>query len=454
MFSPDHISSPRARTPRFRLWAGLVATVGIVGLVLLAVELLVGSPQAAPRPDSSQSVMANAQSGTDRLDAAIARTQERLRQLPGDYVTWAALGSAYLEKSRITADPTLYAKAEEALTESLSVGPDENPAALTGLGAIANARHDFGKARELAQQALAINPFDADAFGVLADAETQLGNAEAATEAIQRMLDLRPALPALTRAAYDLEQHGRITEAQDLMNRALTAAFDPADIAFCRYQLGQLAWHSGDLDEAETQYAAAAAADPSYLPVRLGQAQLAAARGDLDEALATYAELTAASPTVDDLLAYAEVLRAAGRDDDAQAELSLAEAAHELFVASGGVDILEGAELALAQERPAEAVQLAKREWERRQFADVADTLAWALHLTGRDSEALAYAERAGSLGASNAKYAYHLGMIEASLGDSDAAKRHLAHAIDINPYFSPIDAPLAARTLAELEGS
>lgn len=452
MFSTDHTNtSSRAGTPRFRLWAGLVTVAGIAGLVLVAVGLLGGRPSAAPAPDFVQSA---SKSGTDRLEAAIDRAEERLRQVPGDYVTWAALGSAYLEKARITVDPALFARAEEALDESLSIGPDENPAALSALGALANARHDFGEARKLAQQALVLNPYDANGYGVLADAETQLGNAEAANEAVQQMLDLRPALPALARASYDLEQRGRVAEARDLMERALAAAFDPADIAFCHHELGELAWHRGDLDEAEAQYAAAAAADPTYLPAREGLAQVAAARGDLDEALVSFAELTAAAPTPDHLLAYAEVLRAAGRDDEAEAQLSSAEAAHELFIANGGEDDLTGAELAIARSRPAEALRLAQQEWERRQFADVADTLAWALHLNGRDAEARAYALRAGSLGARNAEYAYHLGMIELSLGNSAAAKDHLSRALDINPHFSPVEAPLAARTLAELEGS
>nr|BFE72957.1 hypothetical protein GCM10020092_062580 [Actinoplanes digitatis] len=43
---------------------------------------------------------------------------------------------------------------------------------------------------------------------MLADAHTQLGDAAAATAAVQRMLDLRPGLAAYARASYDLEQRG------------------------------------------------------------------------------------------------------------------------------------------------------------------------------------------------------------------------------------------------------
>src|SRR5262249_8710720 len=163
----------------------------------------------------------------DRLSAAIARAQERLKLLPGDYVTWAALGSAYLERARITADPAYYPKAEGALQRALSLRPDSTDA-MTGLGALANAPHDFARGRSWAERALGGNPYHADAYGVLADAQTQLGDAAAASDAVQHMLDLRPGLPALARASYDLEQHGRIADAQALLRKALADAVDPA----------------------------------------------------------------------------------------------------------------------------------------------------------------------------------------------------------------------------------
>jgi tetratricopeptide (TPR) repeat protein len=385
----------------------------------------------------------------DRLAASIDRAQERLRLVPADYVTWAALGSAYLEKARVTADPSFYAKAEGALKRSLDVRPEGNAQALTGIGALANARHDFAGAREWARKALRLNGYNADAYGVLTDAETQLGHADAATDAVQHMLDLRPGLAALTRASYDHEQHGRIAEATSLMRQALDAAIDPADIAFCRYQLGELAWHSGDLAGAGQQYAAGLAADPTFLPLRRGRAKVAAAKGNIDAALADYADLTRRSPTPAYFLEYAELLTAAGRDGDASVQRGLADAAQQLFAASGGTDDLTAAALALAQARPAEALEMARREWQRRQFADVADMLAWTLHANGKDAEALSYARRAESLGARNARYAYHLGMIQLALGDRASARRDLARALDINPYFSSIDAPAAARTLA-----
>jgi hypothetical protein len=41
--------------------------------------------------------------------------------------------------------------------------------------------------------------------------------------------------------------------------------------------------------------------------------------------------------------------------------------------------------------------------------------------------------------------------MIHAKLGDRATAQRQLAQALSLNPAFDPIDAPIAAATLAEL---
>lgn len=155
----------------------------------------------------------------DPLTASIEAAQQRLEDVPGDYATWAQLGSAYVEQARVTADPSYYDKADGALQASLALRPEGNDAALAGQGALANARHDFLVAAELAGRALAINEFSATAWGVLTDARTQLGDYAGATEALQRMLELRPGLASFTRASYEAELHGDRTAPDRRWNR-------------------------------------------------------------------------------------------------------------------------------------------------------------------------------------------------------------------------------------------
>jgi tetratricopeptide (TPR) repeat protein len=433
------------RTPRTVILALGVAVV--TGLGLVVVGGIVGRTPDLPAQTEAAPI-----STVDALSRDIARDQERLVRLPRDWQTWAALGLRYLEMARVTTDPTWYPKAEQAVKQSLTVRPDDNADALVALGALANARHDFGTARGHALDAVALNPYSADAYAVLADAETQLGHTAEATDAVQRILDLRPGLPAFTRASYDLELRGLTHEAADLMRRALNVTLDPRDIAFCRSALGDLALTTGDLATAQAEYDAGQVADPASLTLLRGQSRLAAMAGDLDRALAGYATLTQRAPTPSYLIEYAELLRAAGAPERADEQLALATAAHELFVANGGTDGLTGAALAMATGRIDGAVREAQAEWERRQFVEVADTLAWALHLAGRDAEALPYAQRAVGSGAVSAGYAYHLGTISLALGDVETARTNLNRALTINPAFSPLDAPAARAALSTLE--
>ncbi|GIM90325.1 tetratricopeptide repeat protein [Paractinoplanes toevensis] len=408
-------------------------------LGLVAALLLVAGIVTRPR----NTPVSAAQPSAPR-DNRIARAQQHLRDVPGDWAGWAALGGAYLEQARVTADPALYPQAEQAARKSRALRP--NGDALIVLGALANARHDFSTARDQAKSALKIQPNDGDAYGVLADALTQLGDRPGATEAVQHMLDTRPGLAAYARASYDLELRGQIGPAESLMRRALSDAVDPHDAAFCHTQLGDLAFGRGDLRSAADEYAAALAADPSATAAQRGRARLRAAQGDLPGALADYADLTARLPGPAYLIEYAELLNIAGRP--ATDQLFLAAAAQQLFTANGGQDGLTTAALALATGRPADAVAAARAEWSRRHHPDVADTLAWSLHAAGQDTEALRYARLAGTQPAS---YAYHLGVIHLSLGHVAEARTELSRALATNPYFSPTDAPNARRALGAL---
>lgn len=304
-----------------------------------------------PAPPAPATVVAQADPLVKRIESA----QLRLREVPGDWTTWASLGISLVERARITADPTYYPRAEAALDESLKLRPS-NPDALIGKGMLANARHDFALAAQLATQAVSQNPFTSTGYVVLADAYTQLGQAQAATTAVQRALDLDPGVPALARAAYDFELRGDVAQAREMWSRALRQATVPADTAYIRRQLGDLALATGDRELARTEYTLAGH--------RYGLAKL-------DSDLLAYAALAAARPEPSLLAEYAVLLRLAGRTAEAAQALQLADAALALLAANGAGDDLAVAEVALARGDCATARAAAQRELDRRTHRDV-----------------------------------------------------------------------------------
>ena len=434
------------RSGRSSLIAALALVLGGVLLVVTVIAVTRGPDEPAPA-----AIQASGTVAADPLSRAIAQAQEQLRRNPDDARTWAELGSAYVERARITGDPSYYERAQGALDRSMQVQPTANAEAMIGLGALANARHDFAGARDWAVQARELRPRTPAVYGVLADSLTQLGDAEGATAAVQQMLDIRPGIASFTRASYDLELHGRVDDARVALDKALENAFGQVDLAFVRYYLGELAFNSGDLHEAAAQYERGLLAAPDDAVLRQGRAKVAAARGDLEQALADYQTVTNRVPLPQYVQEYGELLLVAGREDEAQAQFELFTAQQQLYEAAGSVDDLAVSQFAVDHGDPVEALRRAEAEWDRRQSVFVADAMAWALHTNGRDAEALEYADRAAALGWRNAAFGYHRGMILAALGRSAEAEAQLTDALAINPHFSPLHAPRARAALDQL---
>jgi tetratricopeptide (TPR) repeat protein len=434
-------SGPRSRVPVLLVAIGLLlAVVAVTGFVTARddAQTAAGSPAAPPRATA--------------LEQLVYRAQESLRRNPDDAPLWAELGAAYVEQARVTGDPSYYGRAQGALDRSLQIAPEGNGEALIGLGQLANARHDFGAARDLGEQARVLRPYTAAVYGVLADAYTQLGEPAAATAAVQKMLDVRPGLAAFTRASYDLELHGRVDDARIALERALPDALTPDDIAFCRYYLGELAWNSGRVEEASVQYEKGLLAAPDDAALLQGRAKVAHAQGRVEEALEGYRVLTARLPLPQYLLEYGELLEAAGRVEEAAAQYEVLAVQQQLYAAAGSTDDQVAALVAADHGDPAVALRLAEAEWDRRQSVFSADAMAWALHANGRHAEALVHAERAAALGWRNASYAYHRGMVLAALGRTGEALAALTEALAINPHFNPLQAQAARATIAALE--
>ncbi|WP_322759196.1 tetratricopeptide repeat protein [Frankia sp. Cr2] len=429
---------------------GVVVTAAVAllaGATLIPTGVLGGTDPQAPAPRPAASGM------QDVSTRAVSDLQRRLSLVPGDWTAWSALGTTYVERARVTGDPTYYPRAESALARSLAIRPVDNDAALAGQAALAAARHDFGEALRLADAALAINPFSATASGIRADALIELGRYPQAWEAVQHTVDLRPDVASLARVSYAFELQGDVADARDAMARVLADATSPSDAAFALFHLGELARNSGDLDGADDAYRRGLERDPSSTTLLAGRARVAASRGQTEAALADYQSVVTRMPTPALVVEYGELLESVGRGDEARTQYSLARTTADLFRAQR-VDV--GVDLALFEADhgdPAAAFATTDTQLRTRVGIFVQDADAWALHQLGRDAEALAHARAAIALGTQRALLRYHLGVIEASLGQRDAAVTDLRTALATDPYFSPLHAPRAATLLATLAG-
>ena len=423
----------------------------------------VGLGQLAPVPAQPYATLTPPAWGAG-TDAALRQMQERLTNNPSDpyaYAAYAQLGGLSLQKVRQTGDPSYYARAEEALRQSLALEPDNVLAAL-GMGELDLARHEFSAALQWGEVALRQAPRSYAVYGILGDALTELGRYDEAIDALQQMVDLRPDLSSLSRVSYARELHGDLPGAIDAMRRALDAGSPGSEAtSWARVHLGHLLFLSGDLDAADAEYAATLAYLPDYVHGLAGRGRVAAARGNLKEAIDFYERAQRVLPLPEYGVALGDVYRAAGQQTGAARQDELVRVIARLQRAAGvDVDLemalFEADRAAQAHDATAlaAAVETARAQYAKRpDNVQAQDTLAWTLHLAGRSDEALPYARAALRLGSADPLMLYHAGAIAAAAGERVEARGYLRAALAHNPHFHPRYAPAAQALLKELGG-
>ncbi|MER5312637.1 tetratricopeptide repeat protein [Streptomyces sp. NPDC002773] len=384
----------------------------------------------------------------------MAALQERVRSLPKDPAGWAALGMAYVQQARATADPATYDRAKSALRTSLKLQPSGNHLAETAMGALAAGRHNFEEALDWAMKATATNPYGPTSHGVLADAYTQLGRYEDAYRTVQRMVDLRPDSASYARASYTWELRGDVRRARDLMTRSLGAAGTLDERSFARTHLALLALENGDPRTAIAHADAGlgeAPRDAALLEVR---ARAHAALGNAEKAVTDYSAAIAIAPLPHYLLGLGDLQQSLRRPDQAEAQYAVLRAQEQIRRASGDPADVDAILFEADHGDARKAVTMADDALAGRPFIAVHDAYAWALHRAGRDTDALEHADQALALGTRSALFHYHRGMIHRSLGHIAQARDDLRRALAIDPRFHPLHAPEARSTLGRIDGT
>lgn len=451
-----------------RIWVPALALV-VAAAIGVPVGLAVtgGAPATAQHPSAQRGDAGSGrQSGPDStigqlaasnhsLAKAITKAQQRLKQVPGDWVTWGQLGEAYVQEAKITVNPMYYPKALGVIKKSLSIkGKGENYVADTAMASLLAADHKFARSLSWSTRAQKIDGYNAAIFGIKADALTQLGRYDDAKKAIQRELDLQPGTPAFARASYAFELEGNVDRATSLMRQALDAGETPYDKGFAYYYLGNLAFnYGGDASKALTLFEKGLKVDPTYSALREGKAKAEAALGRTKPALADWKKVVAAVPQPMYVREYGEYLQSLGKDKLAAQQYALFRQEERLFEANGVLLELEPALYNADHHHPKLALKYGTSGVKRRPFLEVQDALAWAYHRNGDEAKAMSWEHKAMAEGMRNALFFFHAGMIEKAMGQSADARRDLSTALSINPHFSPLQAPIAKRTLASLGG-
>ncbi|MEU3707978.1 tetratricopeptide repeat protein [Streptomyces anulatus] len=446
---PDHTEPPHQPPSRSRGGRRLRNTV--VTLALGAAMFAAGAVMLAPDQTTASRPSGQGRPGATHPRGSIEALQARVTRLPKDPGGWAALGMAYVQQARTTADPATYDRAEKALRTSFTVQAEGNTDAETGMGALAAARHDFPTALRWARKATASGPYSSSAYGVLADAYTQLGRYDDADEAVQKMTDLRPDAASLARASYAFELKGDTDRARALMRRSLAAAATRADTSFARNVLATLDLQDGDPRAALARTRTGLRAAPGDSALLETRARAHLALGDTAKALADYRAAIAIAPLPHYLLGLGELEQSLGHHGQAEEQYALLRAQDRIRQATGGAADTDAILFEADHGSARKAVTMAEQTLRTRPFVAVHDAYSWALHRAGRDTEALVQADKALATGTRSALFRYHRAVVHHALGDPDVARHDLTEALR-EPAFHPLHADAARDLLQRID--
>ena len=366
-------------------------------------------------------------------EKSMASARKEIARKPAQYAGYNHLAIALSRRARETSDVNYYAQAAEALKKSMELAPADFESQKIQVWLLLG-RHEFPAALEAAKILNQKVPDDILVYGFLVDANAELGNYDAAENAAQWMLNLRPGnLPGMTRAAYLRELFGDVDGAYQLMDMAYqsTVPTETEDRAWILSQMGHLRFVDGKTDEAEDILQQALVIFPKYHYALGNLAKVRIAQKRYDDAVALLQQRYDDAPHAENLYDLAEALTLAGRAGDAKKAFvefetkSLAESSRKDN--SSRELVFYYADHA---NQPAKALAIAQQEYAWRHDVYTLDAYAWALHVNGQDAEASKQMDAALAVGTRDSKIFVHAGEIALKLGDHAAAERYLRQSV------------------------
>lgn len=411
-------------------------------------------PNAVAADNESLSLESGAENETVRF------LENRLKNDPEDFIALNKLSGEYLQRLRETGDVTYLNLASRAAHNSLEIlPPAQNKGGLIALTQVEYSSHDFAAARDYARQLIQFDPKKGYLYQMLGDALLELGQYDEAKAAFREMENLG-AIQSLTNVAAEQrfarlamlygDNAGAANHYSNALRSVLKIPEPPREtVAWCRWQLGETAFNTGDYKTAELNYRAALETFPNYFRALASLGRVRAARGDLKGAIEEYEKVVHILPDPNYVAALGDLYKLTGRADEAAAQYALVEQIGHLNEVNGA---LYNRQLALFYAdhdiKSEEAYANAAKEYEVRRDIYGADALAWTALKAGKLTEAQSAIKDALHLGTRDARLFYHAGMIAQAAGNRNEAREFLKLALTLNPQFDPLQSVIAKKAL------
>ena len=403
----------------------------------------------------------SAQSSEWTLSKKISvRLIQKIENDPSDIKSRIALAAIYLQEARSSGNFGYYDRAALNCVNAVLKKDANNFEALTFKAMIYLSQHHFAEGLKLATQILKTYSYNAFVYGILVDANVELGKYKNALDDADKMVSIRPDIRSYSRISYLREIYGDIPGAIEAMKLAVDAGSPGSESTeWARVQLGKLYEQLGEMKYAEMYYTISLENRPGYPYALAGLARIAANKKDYKKTIELYQRADSFGNDYSFKDALVEVYRLTGNGDQS------------LNVANAIVDEMENAANAMAKGDSGghyadkemayaylavanydKAIEHALLEYNRRpDNIDANETVAWVYYKKADYSKAELYIKTAVRTGCKNPTLLCRAGLIYAKTGDKPGAKEYLQQALKNNPNISPLLREEAEQALSRL---
>jgi tetratricopeptide (TPR) repeat protein len=232
-----------------------------------------------------------------KTKAKVAELNQKIATKPNDIKSRLQIATIYMAEARITGEHPYYYPASLQILDGVLMMEPKNFEANVFKASVKMSQHKFAEAKELATKAMNINPDNAYVYGVLVDANVELGYYDEAVKMSDKMQALKPSLESYSRASYLREIYGDYPGAIDAMQMAVKAGL-PGSEPYCwsKKTLAHLYEKTGKINEAENEYNEVLAVRPSYAFALEGLARIEKGRKNYPKALDLLQQASAIMP--------------------------------------------------------------------------------------------------------------------------------------------------------------
>jgi len=367
-----------------------------------------------------------------------------LEAKPGDARNTLKLAKTFMNEGRATGDFTYYNKAALDLIEMVLAKDPKDFEAIALKSMIFLSQHRFAEGKVIAEEARRTNPHNSFVYGLLVDANVELGDYATAVTMCDKMVSIRPDIRSYSRISYLRELHGEVPASIEAIQQAIAAGMPGReDAEWARMVLAHLYEDTNQLDKAEAQYTFSLQHRPDYPFALAGLGRIARFKKDYATAVSYFEKASGVMNDVSFFEELAELYRLNGQEDKAEkctritTEALLADNISSKKDKNLGHNAdYELAILYLKNDKPDKALEFARAEYQRRpQNMDACEIFAWALYKNGQNAEAGQHLNTILRTNSQKPERLVRAGIIMAANGQTEAGKSMITKGLGLKPY-------------------